>query len=259
MPLRLLPLLLGLLFVACEPDEPLPEATQENPAQAVVDQAIAEHGGAVLNHAIVEFDFREFHYTITRDGGLYHYERTFTDSTGAAIHDVLDNDGITRTVDGEPVTLTEEETNRIATPLNSVPYFALLPYNLNDPAVQKRTLGEVTMAGEPYDKIEITFEEEGGGRDFEDRFIYWFHRDRYTMDYLAYDFHVDDGGTRFREAYNVRTIGGVRFADYHNFISDSLQTHGDPIERYDILMAQTDLELLSDIVLENITVRPLDR
>lgn len=258
MPIRLfLPLL--IVFIACESDEPLPEAPPENPAQTIVDQAIAEHGGAVLNHAIVEFDFREFHYTITRDGGMYRYERTFTDSTGAAIHDVLDNEGITRSINGEPVTLTPEETNRIATPLNSVPYFALLPYNLKDPAVQKRVLGEVVLAGEPYDKIEVTFQQAGGGRDFEDRFIYWFHRDHHTMDYLAYAFHVDDGGTRFREAYNVRTIGGVRFADYHNFVSDSLQAPGDPIERYDTLMEQTDLELLSDVVLENVMVRPLEQ
>lgn len=250
----LLPFL--FFFAACEQEDPVPEALPENPAQAVVDEAIAIHGGAVLDHAVVAFDFRAFHYTITRDGGRYRYERTFTDSTGAAIHDVLDNEGITRTIDGKPVTLTPEETNRIATPLNSVPYFALLPYNLNDPAVQKRMLGEVTLAGEPYNKIEVTFQEEGGGRDFEDRFIYWFHRDRHTMDYLAYDFHVDDGGTRFREAYNVRTISGVRFADYHNFTSDSLQAPGDPIERYDTLMEQNALDLLSDIVLENVTVRP---
>lgn len=254
----LLPLLLSLALVACEPEEP-PEPPPANPAQAVVDQAIAEHSGTVLDHAVIEFDFREFHYTITRDGGRYRYERTFTDTTGAAIHDVLDNHGITRTVDGEPIALTQEETNRIATPLNSVPYFALLPYNLNDPAVQKRYLGEVMLAGEPYNKIEVTFQQEGGGRDFEDRFIYWFHRERHTMDYLAYSFHVDDGGTRFREAYNVRTIGGVRFADYHNFASDSLQAPGDPIEQYDMLMEQTDLELLSDIVLENVTVRPIEQ
>lgn len=252
-------LLLVLALTACEPAEPPPEAPPVSPAQAVVDQAFGAHGSAVLENAVVEFDFREFHYTITRDGGAYRYERTFTDTTGAAIHDVLDNNGITRTIDGESVTLTQEDTDRIATPLNSVPYFALLPYNLNDPAVQKNYMGEVMMAGEPYDKIEVTFQQKGGGRDFEDRFIYWFHRDHHTMDYLAYDFHVDDGGTRFREADNVRTVGGVRFADYHNFTSDSLQAPGDPIEQYDTLMEETDLELLSDIVLENVTVTSIER
>ena len=76
--------------------------------------------------------------------------------------------------------------------------------NLGDPAVQPRYLGVDTLQGEPYHEIEVTFRQDGGGRDYEDRFIYWIHPERHTMDYLAYGFHIDDGGARFREATQER-------------------------------------------------------
>ncbi len=234
-----------------------PASAPVDRAQAIVDQAIATHGGDVLRHAVVEFDFRDKHFTMTRDGGLYTYERTYTDSTGR-VREVMDNDGLYREVDGARVELTEDDLIKLSIPMNSVPYFALLPFNLNDPAVQKRYLGEADLEGEPYHKIEVTFHQEDGGDDFEDRFIYWFHREQHTMDYVAYDFHRDEGGTRFRKAFNARTIGGVRIADYHNFISDSLPDPEMAIERYDAFMEAGAIELLSEIILDNVTVRPLD-
>ncbi len=264
-PSRLLLFLVPFLLIACaqgDVEEAIdanvkPASAPADQAQVIVDQAIAAHGGDVLMHGVVEFDFRGKHFKITRDGGLYTYERTYTDTTGA-VREVLNNDGIYREINGERVVLSEGDTNRLATPLNSVPYFALLPFNLNDAAVQKRYLGEAEVDGQPYHKIEVTFQQEGGGSDFEDRFIYWFHMDRHTMDYLAYDYHRDEGGTRFRKAFNTRTVGGVRIADYHNFVSDSLPGPGTPIERYDAFMASGDIKLLSEIILENVTVQPLN-
>lgn len=252
MPLRHLSVFLASLVIlgACAASEAEPDP------QAIVDRAIATHGGDVLDHAIVAFDFRDRHFIITRDGGRYRYERIYTDSTGH-VREVLDNDGIFREIDGVRVDLTDEERSKLATPLNSIPYFALLPYNLNDPAVQKRYLGLVTIDGTPYHKIEVTFQPEGGGRDHDDRFIYWFHRNDHTMDYLAYGFHVDDGGTRFRKIVNERIIGGVRFADHLNYVSETLPDPSSPIERYDSLLQAGNLKLLSEIVLENVTVRPL--
>ncbi len=241
-----------LVLAACAAEEAPPDP------HALVERAIVVHGGDVLRRAVVTFDFRGKHFTVTRDGGRFRYERTYTDTTGAAVREVLDNDGLFREIDGVRVAMTDSARSKLATPLNSVPYFALLPFNLNDPAVQKSYLGQALLEGEPYHEIEVTFRQEGGGRDYEDRFVYWIHRDRYTMDYLAYGFHVDEGGTRFRQAFNVRTVGGVRFADYYNYVSDSLPTPNAAIERYDELMQAGAVRLLSEIVLENVSVRPLD-
>jgi len=218
---------------------------------------MAAHGGAILENARVEFDFREFHFVITRDGGgQYAYERIYADTAGNTIREILHNEGILREVNGTAVHLGPEEKSSLQTPLNSVPYFALLPFNLRDPATQKRYLGETMIRNQPYYTIEVTFQQEGGGKEYEDRFIYWFHQDHYSMDYLAYSFHVDGGGTRFREAYNVRTIEGVRFADYRNYSSDDLPTPQSPIENYDKLFLSGQVRLLSEINLENISVYP---
>ena len=77
------------------------------------------------------------------------------------------------------------------------------------------------------------------------------------MDYLAYDFHINDGGTRFREAFNVRTIEGVRVADFNNYKSELLPQPGTSIEDYETLLGTDDLELLSQIELENVTISRL--
>ena len=236
-----------LLMEGCTP-------TSDADPQGIVDRAMAAHGSENLDQAEVEFDFRDRHFVVTRDGGRFTYERTFTDSTGADVRDVLTNDSLYREVDGERVELTEEERLSAETGVNSVVYFALLPYFLNDPAVEKRYLGEATIEGEPYDKVEVTFQEEGGGQDYQDRYVYWFHQDEHTMDYLAYSFEVNGGGTRFRQAVNPRVVGGVRFADYLNGGADTL---GTPIHRYDEMLAAGEIDPISEIELKNIDVRPL--
>ncbi|QXD17177.1 hypothetical protein GQ464_006760 [Rhodocaloribacter litoris] len=222
----------------------------------MVDAAMAAHGGEVLRRAVVEFDFRGAHFTVTREDGLFRYERRYTDTTGT-VREVLANDTLFRAVDGEVVALNEKERLKVEEDVNSVVYFALLPFPLNDPAVQKRYLGLDTLRGEPYHEVEITFRKEGGGRDYQDRFVYWFHQDRATMDYLAYYYYTNETGSRFREAFNVRYVGGVRFADYRNYTADTLGP-GD-IEHYDTLFEEGRLRPVSEIVLENVTVRPLER
>ena len=72
-------------------------------------------------------------------------------------------------------------------------YFAQLPYGLNSPAVQKKILGEATINGNTYYEIEVTFSKEGGGIDFEDRFVYWIHKENFTVDFLAYRYATNGG------------------------------------------------------------------
>ena len=236
-------LLLGSLGCATEPD-----------AQRIVDQAREVHGSDVLNRAVVEFDFRGKHFRVRRDDGIFSYERTYTDSTGARVREVLNNNELFRTVNGKRVTLSDEERRSIKTAVNSVVYFALLPHALNDPAVQKRYVGKEQIQGEPYHQIEVTFQKEGGGRDYEDRFVYWFHQDRHTLDYLAYRYHTDGGGTRFRKASNPREVNGVRFADYLNYTAGAIDTN---ITRYGQMMMADSLQQVSTIRLDSVQVRPL--
>lgn len=222
-------------------------------AQEIVDAAIAAHGGERFQAVRIEFDFRGRHYVAERRGGRFAYERRFSAPEGQ-VSDMLTNEGFTRKINGKEVELSEEWQSRYGNSVNSVLYFALLPYGLNDPAVQKRDLGEATIKGEPYHKIEITFRREGGGQDYEDEFIYWFHQEKHTLDYLAYRFHTDGGGTRFRASYRRHQVGGLLLTDYYNYVGPKNDT---PLTDFDRLYEQGDLEIISDIDLENLQVQPL--
>lgn len=90
-------------------------------------------------------------------------------------------------INGSKVELPEERENAYANSVNSVIYFALLPHGLNDAAVNKEYLGEAIIKDQPYHKIKVTFDPEGGGSDHEDEFIYWIHQKSNSMDFLGYN------------------------------------------------------------------------
>ncbi|WP_276498192.1 DUF6503 family protein [Pontibacter litorisediminis] len=243
--------LVALFFTACSSQEKL----EGSEAQAIVDAAIAAHGAQKLDKSVVSFKLRDIQYRALRDNGAFVYSRTFTDSTGQRIHDVLSNSGFKRTVGDVEVNLPEEKQQAYSNSVNSVVYFALLPYFLNDPAVQKTYIGEANVKGEPYQKIKVTFAQEGGGEGYEDQYVYWFHKDRHTMDYLAYNFKENGGGSRFREATAVNEVGGVRFQDYNNYKTSDLDF---PIDNYDRAFEAGKLEKVSEINLEEVQVRELE-
>lgn len=246
----------ALLALAACGDAPPEQARAANKAETIIRQAALAHGGQRADGVKIEFDFREYHYSITLDGEFFQYERERPDSAGY-IRDVLNNDGFYREIDGERVRLSREADSSYASSLNAVSYFMLLPFKLTDEAVQARYLSEEEILGEPYHEIEVTFHQEGGGDDYQDRYVYWFHRDRLTMDYLAYDYETNNPGTRFRQAYNARIVGGVRFQDYLNFTSGQISRPGDPIERMDSLLHIQELDTVSVIEKTNVVVEKI--
>jgi hypothetical protein len=150
------------------------------------------------------------------------------------------------------VAVPDSMARKYSNSINSVHYFAYLPFGLNDAAVNKRLLGEIEINGNMYYKLEVTFDQEGGGKDYEDVYIYWINKKTLKPDYLAYEFHVDGGGVRFREAYNERYINGIRFVDYRNY---------EPLDQVsvretDSLFTAGKLLLLSHIELGDIEVNP---
>ncbi len=222
-------------------------------ARKIVDAAIERHGGDFYEHMRIQFDFRDKHYTAVRSAGKYSYTREFRDSAGF-IKDVLTNTGFTRLVNGDTADLPEKKANAFKNSVNSVLYFALLPYGLNDPAVQKELLGEVTLKGKEYFKVKVTFDRSGGGEDHDDIYVYWFDKEDYSMDYLAYLYYSGEGGIRFREAVNVRTINGITFSDYNNY---ALESTDFDVTQTDRLFVEEKMRLLSEIDIENIVVKIL--
>ncbi|MEB2778588.1 DUF6503 family protein [Algoriphagus sp. D3-2-R+10] len=240
--------LLGLaVFSSCE---------SRTEAEIIVDKAIEAHGGEAYTNSKIEFDFRDIHYTIFKTSDRYEYIREFSHSSGNVI-DVLNNEGFERTVNGAKIdTLSEEWIGKYSRSVNSVAYFAFLPYGLNDPSVFKTSLGETEINGEKYNLIKVTFAEEGGGEDFDDEFLYWIGTDDSFVDYMAYSYHTDGGGVRMREVSAVKEIGGIRFQNYLNFKPEDESL---PVDNMQELYESGDLELLSEINLENIKVESLNR
>src|SRR5690606_406146 len=101
-------------------------------------------------------------------------------------------------------------------------------------------------------KIKVWFDDSDSDvGDDEDVYVYWFNKDTYFVDFLAYEFKVDGGGMRFREAYNPRVVGGIRFVDYNNFKPESKSAS---LYELDSLFENDKLVKVSEIELKNIQV-----
>ncbi len=245
--------LLGLAFIlsalavfySCQDD-------RLSKAQEVVDQAIQENGAYLFATSKVSFNFRGKGYSAERQGGNYIYKRFFQDSTGA-VEDMLVNSAeFSRTIDGQPISLTEEWQGRYGSSVNSVLYFVEILYRLNDPAVNKSYEGTATIKGEDYHTIKVTFGQENGGEDFEDEYLYWIHTKDFTLDYLAYNYLTDGGGVRFREAFDREKIKNITFQNYINYKPESKET---PLQDLPALFENGQLQELSRIINEDIVVR----
>jgi hypothetical protein len=218
--------------------------------QQIVDRAIEAAGGKKYENSTVTFYFRDRYYVARHEGGTFSYERIFRDSVNT-IHDILSNAGFQRTKNDTLVTVPDSLAARYTASVNSVIYFALLPFKLNDTAVQKKFVGETTIKGVPCYQIEVTFQATGGGEDYEDVFYYWFDKKDFTIRYLAYSFKEATIGYRFREAIHPRYVNGLLFLDYVNY-----QPVSDTAALADLagLFEKGALKELSKIELENVQV-----
>lgn len=219
--------------------------------QKIIDKAIAASGGEKYDNSFIEFDFRNRHYRSQRNGGTFSYERIFKigDST---VHDFVTNQGFERKINEQVVEVADTMKVKYTSSVNSVIYFALLPYALNDAAVIKTFLGEAVIDQKEYYKVKVTFQQDGGGEDFEDEFIYWIDKDDFTIGYMAYSYEESDGiGLRFRKAYNPRMVNGILFLDYINFSPNS-EVSLDSMEN---MFKRGELEELSKIETINIQVQ----
>ncbi|MEX2592493.1 MAG: DUF6503 family protein [Anditalea sp.] len=236
---------IGIIALGCK------TASEE---QKIIDQAIEAHGGDAYEMAKISFDFRQMHYKILKTPFRFEFSREFEDSLGL-VADVLNNEGFSRSIDGKEIAVTDERKKAYSNSVNAVAYFAYLPYGLNDAAVQKHWVRESEVEGNYYDVIKVTFSKEGGGEDFDDEFLYWINKDNGRMDYLAYSYHTDGGGVRFRKAINSRMVHGIRIQDYENYKPVDENT---PLDEMEELYKNGELELLSEIEMKNIQVKFLE-
>jgi len=225
------------------------EKTEHTRTQAdkILADAIQAHGGSKYDKAQYQFVFRKKNYSFMNNGDQYKYEvRSMKGDT--SIHDVLENGSFTRTKNGIAQNLSARKISGYSNSLNSVIYFATLPHKLNDPAVNKEYKGTTTIKGKAYDILQITFEKVGGGVDHDDTYYYWIGSEDHQIDFLAYSFHVNNGGVRFRSAQNKRNVNGIIFQDYINYKAEV----GMPLADLPRLWEEGKLKKLSEILTEDV-------
>ncbi len=227
--------------------------SKKDQAQQIIDQSINHYFPTGLEYKKVSFDFRGRTYTTSRWPDQFIYTRSFEDSLGY-IEDILMNSvDLVRTIDQDTVELDPEWREKYTSSVNSVLYFFQIPYVLNDPAAIKKLTGETEINGKIYWSVSVTFEKQQGGEDYDDEFLYFVDKDDFSIDYLAYNYSVDGGGVRFREAFNQRRIDGLLFQDYINYEVEI----GTPLSNIPQLFKDGKLKELSKIVNENIKISQL--
>lgn len=237
---------ISILFFTCKPKENI-SASPEGKAEKILSKAYQAHGGNKYAIAHYEFIFRKKKYTFHNDNSNYTYTVTY-EKNGIIHTNELNNQGLTRKVGGKKMELTKKEYDSHYGSLNSVIYFATLPHKLYDPAVKKSYKGATTIKEKDYEVLEITFNEEGGGQDHDDEFYYWINKQTNQIDYLAYNYQVNNGGVRFRSAYNQRMVDGILFQDYVNYKAKV----GTPLADLPRLFEKGELKKLSVIETENV-------
>lgn len=224
-----------LLTIACNQQN-----NSEEKASNIIKQCIEAHGGKNYHNMDVSFDFRQFNVHLKQHNGQFLYERTTKDSLNNGLRDVITNDTFYREVNGQKQTLSQADHEKYKNGINAIAYFVLLPYKLSEPAVNLKYLGETIIENKKYDKIGVSFDQAGGGKDHEDEFCFWINQNGHTLDYLAYA----SGGPRFRKATKRERIAGIIFQDYENYeLADTTLSTAD----YDKTFIAGKAKLLSKI------------
>lgn len=230
-----------------EKEEVVSTTSEPSKAELLVAETITAHGGERYATAHYGFRFRDKAYTFKNDTNSYRYTVRSVKELDS-IHDVLENGKLMRKINGKSVSLSKKDDGIFTEALNSVIYFATLPSKLQDKAVKKTYSGEATIKGQDYQLLGVTFNQEGGGKDYDDKFMYWINADTKIVEYLAYSYSTNDGGVRFRSAFNPRTIEGVHFQDYINYEV----AIGTPLTAIPDLYEKGNLKELSKILTEDV-------
>lgn len=236
-------LLFLIIMISCKP------SVKKLSAQDIIDKSILASKVDKVTNSIISFNFRDKSYKAIRENGKFELSRSFD-----SIVDVLSNTGFKRFINKKQLSVNDGLVSKYSNSINSVHYFSVLPYGLNDKAVNKKILSPSIVKGKEYYKIEITFSKDGGGEDFEDVFVYWIGKEDFLIDYLAYSYHTNEGGKRFRVLKEQCSIEEIRFVDYHNY---KPKTKNIQLINLDRAFEQNQLQKVSEIVLENIRVNIL--
>lgn len=189
-------------------------------AKSIISKSIKKHGGALYSNASYSFDFRGKEYSFNHDKNGHSYSLFWKDQDNKAIKISLQNEQLLKTINNELVQLNPDEIASYREQINSVLFFVLLPFKLEDQNATSAYLGDTKIKGEDYEIVEVNFSEDSDTGN-KTTYFFWFHKEKNTMDYLAYKYKGNNGlAVRFRSFYNRRNINGIVFQDYNNYTCD---------------------------------------
>ncbi|WP_093410572.1 DUF6503 family protein [Salegentibacter flavus] len=243
-------LLILVSFLSCEDEEKRQTTQEAQEIEEIIEKTIEVAGGENYKRATISFKFRDHIYKSERNGLKFSLERQFSKDSDS-IRDVVSNSGFQRYVNDSLRVIPDSLLARLNKEIKTVHYFAHLPYGLDNRGLSKELLEEARIEGEPYFQLKMTFGQAAPGVAGHDEFMFWIHKDDFTLDYLAYKFVEEEEGIRFRAAYNPRVINGIRFVDYRNFTFQDPKTE---LSDLDELYEAHQLELLSTIDTEILEV-----
>ncbi|MEN8704275.1 MAG: DUF6503 family protein [Polaribacter sp.] len=242
--MRLIYILVVALFISCKPNK------VNLTAQEIIDKSIYASGAHKVTTSEISFQFRDKKYKAIRKNGVFKLFKSFKQDN-FFVDEFISKSGYQKFIYKKPITVLDSMITVYSNAINSVHYFSVLPFGLNDKAVNKKLLPSNTVNGIPYYKVEITFEKSGGGEDFNDVFIYWVNQKTYLIDYLAYAYETNGGGKRFRALKEQRFVKGIRFVDYYNYKPVTKKTE---LINLDKSFENSELVKVSEIILEDIEV-----
>ncbi|NNJ89524.1 MAG: deoxyribose-phosphate aldolase, partial [Eudoraea sp.] len=119
---------LSIFVLSCK-DSPGVEDVQK-----IIDTSIEVAGGELYKTSNISFRFRDIDYVLEHQKGTRALMRMqYTDS--GTVTDIKKGNSFERMLNEERVSVTDSMATVYGNSVNSVHYFALLPYGLNDPAV----------------------------------------------------------------------------------------------------------------------------
>ena len=245
----------SVFLAACGTSEAPMSSSSEEALPPIVAKAIEFHGGDLYEHSKTTMTISSlsgsFQIEATREGGRYDYVVSGTVGTDGRERRVrLTNETVEEWHNGEPFDLDEQAETRARAYVDARVFFPLLPYTLTGGDVHFEDLGLETWFGRELHKVSVSFTP-GTSNDADDGYMFWFDPDTGRMEQFGYDF---DGGLRFRKGIAFERVGGVLFSTQENYAIDGGRV---PVATLSQEYVAENMELLSTVVISNVTVEPL--
>lgn len=237
---------------------PAAEEEGASDARAIVEKAIAFHGGdrfeASESSFVIASKSGAFRVEVRRDGGLYRHT-VVADTRDGERRVTVTNDAVEVTVDGKPRPVAAEDEQRWRDHVSARVWFPFLPFGLLGDGVYLHDRGLVEWPTEgggtrELHEVKVTFQP-GSSTDADDEYLFWFEPETGRLEQLAYSFA---GGLRFRKAFNFRSVGGLLFADHENY---GIDERGRRVDEITPELVANEMEHVSTIELREIEVEPI--